>query len=260
MASAGGLDGRVAVCPFCGGEVEIFSDETSHRCKCGEQVPHSGGLNVTDTVESAEGPFVPAPPPQDHFSAAARRAARLLVRQSPEQLRWLGAVRNDDRLRLAVLDDALHIHLPDGQVLTSDDCPVCPQWRLLVLHYLMARARPLDCEPAITFADLPDGLAYARVYQPRVIGRLCATAGRNADSLRPAAVALGGTPADAGNMAFDFDIFPRLSLRLVWYAPDDEFDVSATILLPRDIGELLNTEDIVVLSEQLVARLAGHPF
>jgi len=151
-------------------------------------------------------------------------------------------------------------YFPSGQVVTSDDDPVCLQWRLLVLHYLAASARPQSAEPAVAFADLPDGMTYAAVYQPRVIGRLCATAGRTADSLRPAAVALGGAPVDAGDMAFDFAIFPRLPLRLVWHAPDDEFDASATILLPPNITRLLAIEDIVVLSEQLVARLAGRPF
>ena len=184
----------------------------------------------------------------------------MLVEQPPEQLRWLGASHAGDAWRLPVLEDALSVHLPDGRVLTSTARAVCPQWQLIVLHYLAARARPLVSVPALTFADLPDGLTYASVYQPRVIGRLCATAGRNADSLRPAAIALGAAPVDAGDMAFDFDIFPRLTLRLVWHAPDDEFDASATILLPRDITELLTTEDIVVLSELLVARLSGKPF
>jgi hypothetical protein len=50
-------------------------------------------------------------------------------------------------------------------------------------------------------------------------------------------------------------MFPRICLRLIWHAPDDEFPPSATILLPAAIESFFCTEDIVVLSERLTARL-----
>jgi hypothetical protein len=46
----------------------------------------------------------------------------------------------------------------------------------------------------------------------------------------------------------------------VWHAPDDEFPASATLLLPPNIEDYFCSEDIVVLSESLVARLSGRGF
>ena len=89
---------------------------------------------------------------------------------------------------------------------------------------------------------------------------MCATAGRDAQKLSAASKSLGGQAADAGDVAFDFDVFPRLSLRLVWYAPDEEFAPSATLLLPGNVESYFCAEDIVVLSECLVSRLGGRPF
>ena len=114
--------------------------------------------------------------------------------------------------------------------------------------------------PTIIFADLATARSYAGVYQGRVIARLCATAGRDAAKLSAAAASLGGKPAAGGDAAFDFDIFPRISLRLIWHAPDDEFPASATLLLPANLESYLCSEDIVVLSESLVSRLGGRPF
>jgi hypothetical protein len=34
---------------------------------------------------------------------------------------------------------------------------------------------------------------------------------------------------------------------------------SATLLLPRNVEEFFSTEDVVVVCESLVARLAGRP-
>ncbi len=57
-------------------------------------------------------------------------------------------------------------------------------------------------------------------------------------------------------MVIEFQVFPRLRVRLAWYAGDEELAPSAALLLPANIESFLGLEDIVVLSEQLVARLA----
>ena len=93
-----------------------------------------------------------------------------------------------------------------------------------------------------------------------MIARLCATAGRDAQRLTAAAESLGGKAAAGGDAAFDFWVFPRILLRLIWHAPDDEFPPSATLLLPANVESYFCSEDIVVLSESLVARLGGRPF
>ena len=67
-------------------------------------------------------------------------------------------------------------------------------------------------------------------------------------------------PAAGGDAAFDFDMFPRVCVRLIWHAADEEFPPSATLLLPANIDAFFCIEDIVVLSERLVARLGGRGF
>ena len=65
---------------------------------------------------------------------------------------------------------------------------------------------------------------------------------------------------DGGDAAFDIDVFPRVATRLIWYAADDEFPPSATLLLPDNIESFLNIEDVVVMSESLVSRLSGRDY
>lgn len=234
-----------------------------------------------------------SPPRQRNLERATELALAALAGQSEEQLRWLGAEPTNfrsppgDRWRLLVLGQPLDFNFAAGPIATSDGQEVGPQWRILVLHYLGINSRPEPRQPHVTFADLATARSYAGVYHGRVIARLCATAGRNAQTLRGAAAGLAGRPvavcsdrldaveeeltADrpdesghyepvSGDMAFDFDVFPRLTLRLIWHTPDEEFPPSATLLLPDNIEELFCPEDIVVLSECLVARLSGRPF
>jgi hypothetical protein len=202
------------------------------------------------------------PPPQNNLRAAVEKAVESLADQNAEQLAWLGAAREGlgQVWKLPVLDDVLEAHLDDGRVLRSDGQAVGLPWQIIVLHYLAMRTKPELGEPEVTFPHLPDGLVYAVNYEARVIGRLCATAGRDAETLQAAASALNATPASGGSLAFDFDVLPRLRLRLIWHAGDDEFGPSAAILLPRNIVSLMCIEDVVVMSEQLVRRLTGKPF
>jgi hypothetical protein len=200
------------------------------------------------------------PGPQKNLDRATELALEDLRGQAEQQLVWLGAKPVGAAWRLSVLEDTLEIDLSAGSVTTSAGRPVGPHWRILALHYLGIRRQPERLAPQVTFADLATARSYAEIYQQRVIARLCATAGREAETLRDAASAVGGHRALGGDEAFDFDVFPRLTFRLIWHAADEEFPSSATLLLPANIESYFCSEDVVVLSERLVSRLGGRPF
>lgn len=197
---------------------------------------------------------------RDHLEAALRAAWSGLSDQGPEQIIWLGAQPLAKGWRLPVLDDAFDVDPGAHRVATRGGQEVRPAWRILALHYLAIRGRPEPCSPEVTFADLPTARTYAGVYRARTVDRLCATVGRTLEPLDRAARALGGLVARGGDLAFDFRVFPRLTVRLIWHAPDQEFPPSATLLLPANIESYFLPEDIVVLSELLVGRLAGRSF
>ncbi len=201
---------------------------------------------------------------QDNLRRARELAFEALQGQSAEQLCWLGAEPIGMRWRLPVLNDAFVIDLQGSSVALDDGQPVRPAWAILALHYLAVKGRPVVCPPRVTFADLPTARAYASVYNQRTTQRLCATVGRSAELLRNAAAALGAKLAEGalheGTVACEFRVFPRVSIGLIWHAPDEEFPPSATLLLPENIESFLCSEDVVVLSECLVSRLCGKPF
>jgi hypothetical protein len=197
------------------------------------------------------------PKPQDNLQRATALAFDAVANQAAEQMAWLGAAALEKRCRLPVLNDVFDVDLAARRITTSAGQEVGPAWGILALHYLAIDARPEKQTPQITFADLPAARTYAGVYQQRAIGRLCATIGRDGEKLRAAAASLGGRVTTGGDVAFEFDLFPRLCVQVIWHAADEEFPPSATLLLPANIESLFCIEDIVVLSERLVSRLGG---
>jgi len=200
------------------------------------------------------------PPTQHKFRTAMDKAIEALRGQRGEQLTWLGAAVEGRARRVVVLGEAIQVDLAGGEVTTLTGQAVSPPWRILLLHYLAVADRPTAGPPEVTFADLPAARAYAGIYRQRVIAPFCARAGQEAGTFAAAAAALAGRAVSGGDLAFEFDVFPRLAVRMLWHAADEEFGPSATLLLPRNIEAFLCIEDIVVLSERLVSRLSGRPF
>ena len=213
-------------------------------------------------MKSRPGPPKPTtrPAPQEPDRIAQRKAVESLRSQSDAQLAWLGAQRAGSLWRLPVLDGALQVQMDTGEVFRDDGPSVRSPWRVLVLHYLDIRTRPPAGPPEATFASFPSARNYASVYEKRVNGRLCATVGRNLDTLRSAANAIGTRDVPGGDVALEVNVFPRIPIRLIWYAGDEELPPACTLLLPANIESYLCTEDIVVLSEGFVSRLGGASF
>ena len=178
---------------------------------------------------------IPYPKPQENYQVATDLAFELLCRQSHEQLQWLGALPHNGDWRLPVLNGHFEVRLSSRKVVVSSGEEVGPAWRILALHYLTITLRPDRLSPQVTFDDLPTARSYGSIYRGRVIKRLCATAGRQIETLQNAANSLGGRLVDGGDAAFHFDVFPRVQVRLIWHACDEEFPASATLLLPENI-------------------------
>jgi hypothetical protein len=213
---------------------------------------------MKNRYEPPGGASVPAR--QDAYRIAQQKAVESLTSQSSEQLEWLGARRDGLRWRLPVLSEHLLVDVGTGDVLDNRGATVRPGWLVLALHYLDVRERPATQPPEATFASLRSARVYGSVYENRVNRRLCATVGRDRQSLRAAARAIGARECSGGDFAMEVHVFPRIRVRLMWYAGDEELSPSCTLLLAANIESFLCTEDIVVLSESLVSRLCGKSF
>ena len=217
-----------------------------------------GGEFAISADSAEDKPFLP--PRQHNYEDAAELAIEIVRKQPEEQLEWLGAKKVGNIWRLGVFNGFIDVDFQTRTVSVAGEKAVGRDWRVLVLHYLKISERPICGPPEIVFASLPSGRVYASVYQNRVIGRLCHTVGREIEKLRLAAESLGGKACEGGDASFDFAVFPRIGIRLIWHGPDEEFPSSSTILLPRNIESFFSIEDVVVISECFVARMSGKPF
>lgn len=201
------------------------------------------------------------PPEKQTPHREALRLAWARLRGAPEaSLAALGARRvSAHALELAVLNAAFLIDLEREVCALVAGGSVRPEWQLLALHYL-ASSVPPPAAPGtrwVGFAGIDaSARVYEKVYRARCISRLCAAAGLRRETFVERSTRAGGEPVPGlGDAGFRFQIFPRLAVQVAWYAGDGELAPGAAIVYPENIASFLSVEDVVVLSERLVARI-----
>jgi len=66
---------------------------------------------------------------------------------------------------------------------------------------------------------------------------------------------LGGKPVALGDGGIKISVFPRVPIILVLWFEDAEFPPDLQILFDASITEFLSTEDIAVLSQEVMSRM-----
>jgi len=131
------------------------------------------------------------------------------------------------------------------------------QKQILILHYLMARSPAAVAGDWVAYREIPGAAFYFGAFVKRAIDPLKKAFGQNIAGLAAAAGRLMGRPVEPGDAGFEFQVFPKVPLRLILYAGDAEFAPEANILFDRSIGGMLSPEDIAWLAGMLVYRLIG---
>ena len=198
-------------------------------------------------------------PPQNPYQDAYKLACDALrTADIKERSEKSGAALEEDKsgtylLKLKFLNELYQIRFPDIDVTYhSLDREVSIWSKILLLHYIInSQGSPLTGE-WIDFRQVPGGSNYYPAFVNRSQKPLRNFFGDQLDLLDEAARHLGGERADYGDRAVIIPALPRVPIALVFWMGDEEFPPEANILFDSTISAYLSTEDIAVLSQQIV--------
>ena len=127
--------------------------------------------------------------------------------------------------------------------------------QILILHYLNG-VKDIPCEnKLISFKEIPSGEFYYPAFARRSIEPLLKTFSKNFQAFKSIAEGLGGKPVATGDAGIKISVFPRVPITLVLWFADSEFPPDLQILFDASITEFLSTEDIAVLSQEVMIRM-----
>lgn len=176
-----------------------------------------------------------------------------------EQCRKCDAQYIDSQKTIIIkyLNQSYQITLPDMEVtLEGNGEEVSLKDKILILHYLIqAKGTPLS-NKMIAYKELPEGSNYFPTFYQRAIRPLVQHFGNEPQRLLDAGKTFGAHEADHGDVSITVNTFSRAPVTLLLWRGDDEFPPEGNILFDSTISDYLSPEDINVLCETLVERLA----
>jgi len=128
--------------------------------------------------------------------------------------------------------------------------------RILILHYLITAKGIPPTGKLIGFKQVPGGLFEYAGLARELLTPLLDQFGREPERLVEAADNLGGYKVGYGDIAVSIKAFPKVSVVIVLWRGDDEFAPNATILFDSTVTDYLSTEDMAMLCERIVEKLA----
>lgn len=198
----------------------------------------------------------------DDYRAAIALAREKLAAASPAAVRrrsgYEPAGGEGEALRVPFLGRLYRVALPGGEFtdLERPGAEVPLQEQVLLLHYLLAGpAEHVAGDDWVAYREIPGAGFYFGAFVRRAIDPLKKAFGPDPAAFAAAAGRLGGAAVPLGDAAFEFQALPRVPLRLVLYAGDEEFPPEAAVLFRRDVGAILPPEDIAWLAGMTVYRL-----
>ena len=128
--------------------------------------------------------------------------------------------------------------------------------KILMLHYLITAEGTPNTGRLIGFRHVPGGLFEHASFSREVLTPLLDHFGKEPEQLVEAAANLGGSKVSYGDVAVSIKAFPKVSVVIILWRGDDEFAPNASMLFDSTVADYLSTEDMSVLCERIMEKLA----
>jgi len=139
-------------------------------------------------------------------------------------------------------------YLEGGEVLNTFDLT------MLAYYFDVSDGAPIKGE-WIAFNQIPGGMFYAQAFQGYSGNELARVFGNDAEAFIEANERLGGRREFFGNVAYSYQVLPRVPIMVVCWLGDEDFPASYRILFDANAHHHLVTDAYAILGSNLTRRL-----
>lgn len=153
---------------------------------------------------------------------------------------------------LNIKEESIHKQV-DNTVPTIDDS-------IIILNYLTYSTEYIiNDNKWVTLKEIPNGgvLFYPAFYK-LTLNKVINNFGYNSNYFEKICLNLNGTSIDLGDKGFEFNILPKINLRIAIWEGDDEIAPNATILYNPCVQYLLHIESIIGLGMSLTNKITSY--
>lgn len=149
----------------------------------------------------------------------------------------------------------------DETIRRSDDNHIpSAETGVMILNYLSFTENNIDkTNKWVSLKEIPNGgmMFYPAFYKSSIVS-LINTFGYDSSKLRTCGENLGGKEIKMGDIAFEFEVFPKVFCRVVIWEGDDEIEPSATILFDSSVQYIMHVESIIGLGGYIINKIINE--
>lgn len=127
--------------------------------------------------------------------------------------------------------------------------------KILVVRFLLEGAKACSTGKFLTYREVPWGEVYYRQFNGRCMLRLAFSYGNKQEQFAAASEKMGAEKVKAGDIAYQYEIFPGYYVQFLLWAGDEEFPPSSQILFSDNFPAAFHAEDLVVVCDIIIGVL-----
>ncbi|MCP5095573.1 MAG: DUF3786 domain-containing protein [Chloroflexi bacterium] len=166
-----------------------------------------------------------------------------------------GAKLVKDEIQLRMWGKQVKISVPAFVACDVEGQQFDPLTQAMLVYYLHTADGTEPSHEWMAFTELADGRFYTHAFQGYTGNELTKQFGDNMEVFRETAVLLGGTAVHFADVAFRFQILPRVALLVACWLGDDDFLTSYRVLFDTAVNHYLPTDGCAILGNMLTRRL-----
>lgn len=168
-----------------------------------------------------------------------------------------GCEFKDGKFEIHFMNRVVYLSFPEMETTFEDGTKTADYTRILLSRYVMEGMKTESNGKMYSYPEMPWGAVYEQQFRGRCISRLAGTYGHNKQGLIDGLKSIGGIETKGADVAFDLLFLPNLTIRVLFWEPDEEFSATAQILFSDNFPLAFTAEDIAVVGDVFLNAMKG---
>lgn len=186
---------------------------------------------------------------------------QLFAAADPAELSAKSGIEYDgEKFIVYFMNRTVHAYWPEDKMVFADTLTeVAPYTCILLTRLLLQGAITPALGQMKAYTDMPWGNVYSQQFRGRCILRLAFSYGNRIEDFKKACESIGAVPAKgSGDAIYDVEFIKGLTVRLIIWEGDDEFQPQAQVLFSDNFPQAFSAEDIAYVGDILINALKGR--
>lgn len=176
-----------------------------------------------------------------------------------------GIPYTDGAFVIPLMNRRVTLTFPEMETFYEDGTKTADNVRILLARYVMEGVQAESNGKMYSYPEMPWGPVYEVQFRGRCISRMAGTYGHNIKGFQDGMEKIGaqeargenGKYASGADCAYDIFFLPKLTIRALIWAADEEFPASAQILFSDNFPLAFTAEDMAVIGDIFLNAMKG---